>query len=95
MNVRELEQCLRASAVLAESGLVTVRELPPSILDAPGEQAEVVALDAEDEALLKELTQKLKETRGNVSEVARLMGKARQQVQRWLRRFNLDPTTFR
>jgi hypothetical protein len=30
-----------------------------------------------------------------VSEVARAMGKARQQVQRWVRRFGLDPEAFR
>jgi hypothetical protein len=35
------------------------------------------------------------EAHGNVSEVARLMGKARQQVQRWVRRFGIDPEAFR
>lgn len=91
MNVRELEQCLRAASVLAEDGLVTTRELPASLLEAPAP----VTHDAEDEALLAELKQRLTEARGNVSEVARAMGKARQQIQRWLRRFALDPASFR
>jgi transcriptional regulator of acetoin/glycerol metabolism len=95
MNIRELEQCLRASAVLAEDGLVTVRELPPGIVDAPTKPKTARALDPEDEALHRELVAKLTETRGNVSEVARVMGKARQQIQRWLRRFDLDPESFR
>jgi hypothetical protein len=33
--------------------------------------------------------------RGNVSAVARAMGKARMQVQRWLKRFNINPQSFR
>jgi transcriptional regulator of acetoin/glycerol metabolism len=94
MNIRELEQCLRASAVLAEDGLVTVRELPPGIVDPPRPKT-VRPLDPDDEALQRELVAKLTETRGNVSEVARVMGKARQQIQRWLRRFDLDPDSFR
>ena len=32
---------------------------------------------------------------GNVTAVARAMGKARTQVQRWLRRYRLDPLSFR
>lgn len=95
MNIRELEQCLRASAVLAEDGLVTVRELPPGILESPARPKSGRPPDPEDEALHRELVAKLTETRGNVSEVARLMGKARQQIQRWLRRFDLDPDSFR
>ena len=33
--------------------------------------------------------------RGNVTAVARSLGKARTQVQRWLRRLRLDPVSFR
>jgi hypothetical protein len=32
---------------------------------------------------------------GNVSAVARATGKARNQVQRWLKRYALDPNDFR
>ena len=37
----------------------------------------------------------LREHSGNVSAVARVLGKARMQVQRWLRRYQLDPASFR
>jgi hypothetical protein len=30
-----------------------------------------------------------------VSSIARAMGKARMQVQRWLKRYGLDPQTYR
>jgi transcriptional regulator of acetoin/glycerol metabolism len=32
---------------------------------------------------------------GNVSAVARSLGKARMQVQRWLKRYRIDPTAYR
>jgi transposase-like protein len=36
----------------------------------------------------------LEEHGGNVSAVARAMGKARMQVQRWMKRFGLEPSAF-
>jgi len=50
----------------------------------------------DDELKLKEeLTEALTRTRGNVSEIARTMGKTRMQIHRWMKRFGLDPETFR
>jgi transposase-like protein len=49
----------------------------------------------EDRALRAELVRALGEHRGNVSAVARELGKARVQIRRWCRRFGLDPDTFR
>ncbi len=96
MNVRELEQCLRASSVLAEEGLITLSDLPAPIADAlhDANDDDDAPSDA-DEDLKRELLVRMAEARGNVSEVARLMGKARQQVQRWVRRFGIDPEAFR
>jgi DNA-binding NtrC family response regulator len=42
-----------------------------------------------------EISALLREHGGNVSAVARALGKARMQVQRWLRRYQLDPASFR
>lgn len=96
MNVRELEQCLRASSVLAEEGLITLADLPAPVADALDDtSAEDDAPSAADEDLKRELLVRMAEARGNVSEVARIMGKARQQVQRWARRFGIDPEAFR
>jgi DNA-binding NtrC family response regulator len=97
LNVRELEQCLATSAVLAEKGLIAVEDLPPTVARwataKPEDEGE--GPSSEDEALRRELVQHLEATGGNVSEVARAMGKARQQVQRWLRRFGIDPEKYR
>lgn len=57
--------------------------------------ARASSLSAEDRAIREALTTPLRDTRGNVTETARSLGKARQQIQRWLRRFELDPEQFR
>ena len=96
MNVRELEQCVRASAVLADDGLITLADIPAAIaeaLDAP--QDDEPEVDTRDEELRRELLARLTEASGNVTEVARLMGKARQQIQRWLRRFAIDAEAYK
>jgi transcriptional regulator with GAF, ATPase, and Fis domain len=43
----------------------------------------------------EELVGLLREHKGNVSAIARAMGKARMQIQRWIKRYKLDPESFR
>jgi DNA-binding NtrC family response regulator len=51
---------------------------------------------SEDDLKLKdELVAALTKTRGNISEISRTMGKTRMQIHRWMKRFGLDPETFR
>src|SRR5262249_992119 len=52
-------------------------------------------LSDEELKLKEELTAALTRTRGNVSEISRTMGKTRMQIHRWMKRFGLDPETFR
>ncbi|HVH47290.1 MAG TPA: helix-turn-helix domain-containing protein, partial [Labilithrix sp.] len=52
-------------------------------------------LSDEDLKLKEELTAALTRTRGNVSEISRAMGKTRMQIHRWMKRFGLDPESFR
>jgi transcriptional regulator of acetoin/glycerol metabolism len=52
-------------------------------------------LTEEDLKLKDELTAALTKTRGNVSEISRTMGKTRMQIHRWMKRFGLDPESFR
>jgi DNA-binding NtrC family response regulator len=103
LNVRELEQTLLASSVLAEDGVIAREHLPASVAaSSEGASSSIrrsterpLALSAEDARLKDELEQCLGESAGNLSEVARRMGKARQQVQRWIKRFGLDPSSYR
>ena len=42
-----------------------------------------------------ELVRLLSEHRGNVAAICRVTGKGRQQIHRWLKRYDLDLETFR
>jgi DNA-binding NtrC family response regulator len=104
LNVRELSQCLAAALVLSHDGVIALSHLPDSIRHAIGNlpvplsgpsRSSQPPLSAEDESIHAALLTALQETEGNVSETARRLGKARQQVQRWLRRFAIDPTQFK
>ena len=63
---------------------------PPSL--PPEEPRELGPGDAE---LRDALVTGLRSSRGNVSEVARAMGKTRMQIHRWMRRFAIDPESYR
>ena len=90
LNIRELEKCLASAVALSAGRPIDVEHLPPAVRSAP--QAAVPGADREQHDAL---VAQLREHRGNISAVARSMGKARTQVQRWLRRFHLDPASFR
>jgi len=62
---------------------------------APGHGTTLPLRSDEDRELYQTLVSALRDTEGNVSETARRMGKARQQIQKWLRRFGIDPASFR
>jgi transcriptional regulator with GAF, ATPase, and Fis domain len=104
LNIRELEKCLAAAVVLAGGELVEVEHLPPSVAtalearptdDAAAHEDDGAPLGPEDEKRKKEIVALLEEHKGNVSAIARVMGKARMQIQRWLKRYRLDPERFR
>jgi transcriptional regulator with PAS, ATPase and Fis domain len=90
LNVRELEKCLASAVALAGSARIDLEHLPSAVRSAP-----TAAAPAADSQQRDELIALLREHGGNVTAVARAMGKARTQVQRWLRRFALDPLSFR
>jgi transcriptional regulator with GAF, ATPase, and Fis domain len=105
LNVRELERCLDAAMVLAGSEPIrrahlpdplqhVARSNPPSAPedDTPPEGRPLTETEVRHK---DEIAALLREHGGNVSAVARALGKARMQVQRWLRRYGLDPASFR
>jgi transcriptional regulator with AAA-type ATPase domain len=101
LNVRELAQCLSLASVLARDGIIDAKHLPATIARDTDPGEDPAARDAidprfeEDERLRASLVQELGKHGGNVTEVARALGKARTQVHRWIKRFNLDVATFR
>ena len=53
------------------------------------------SLSEEETKLRDSLVEALSRTRGNVSEIAREMGKTRMQIHRWMKRFGLAPESYR
>lgn len=89
LNVRELETAL----VLAGGGVIELEHLPPELREPSGTRRREP--EAIDETRKAELAGLLKQHAGNVSAVARAMGKARMQIQRLMERYGLDPRDFR
>jgi len=94
LNVRELEKCLHAAAVLADGGHVELEHLPEALRQSRT-QPQTAKEPGPDAGRREDLIKLLKERGGNVTAVARDLKKARTQVQRWLRRFHIDPLAFR
>jgi DNA-binding NtrC family response regulator len=93
LNIRELEQALRAAVALADTGEIRFDHLseairtytPPSISN----------LRPEDRVLRERLIELLREHEGNVSAVGRAMGKAPIQIRRWCHRMQIELSQFR
>jgi transcriptional regulator with PAS, ATPase and Fis domain len=93
-NVRELEQRLKVAVLASNDGRID------TLRTAEGESAGGARngdrkLSSHEQALCAELVAKLALHHGNVTRVAEAMGYARSQVQRWLRRFQIDARKFR
>jgi DNA-binding NtrC family response regulator len=101
LNVRELHQALARAAVLSRGARIDVRHLPPEIAEraaqppAPRPSVEPSEAMIREDQLRRELLEALEAHGGNVSEIARAMGKARMQVHRWLKRFGINPHMYR
>jgi DNA-binding NtrC family response regulator len=101
-NVRELEHRLRLAAVLAKGEVIEADHLfGPEVEPANAALVEATAapfvpsswraaLRPEDVVRREQLARLLQQHGGNVSAVARAMGKARVQIQRWIKRYRLD-----
>jgi sigma-54 dependent transcriptional regulator, acetoin dehydrogenase operon transcriptional activator AcoR len=95
-NIRELEKALELALTLRADAPLDVVHLPESVRSfrpqgsSPEDVSKMDALTQKDR-----LVRLLQEHGGNVSAVAREMGVARMQIQRWLKRFGLDASSFR
>jgi DNA-binding NtrC family response regulator len=67
------------------------RVADPALETAPLE----IAIRREGTPLKEELSRVFERYEGNVSQVAGFFGKERAQVYRWMRRYGLDPASFR
>jgi len=95
LNIRELEQALGTAIALADRSSISLEHLPPAVRAAADNLGRRTHEPHEDDSLREELRALLVRHGGNVSAVARELGKARVQIRRWCKRCDLDPADFR
>ena len=109
LNVRELERCLSTAVVLAGSSPIDLEHLPRAVrlhvtgnpTSQPAESMGGAFAHRRRPALVEEqrrreaLLELLEHHRGNISAVAKASGKARAQIHRWMRRYQIDHQVFR
>jgi DNA-binding NtrC family response regulator len=100
LNVRELEQLLTRTWLLAEGGVMTgeprfVVGPAAAAVAAPAAPAPARDLSPDEEALRQSLIDALEAAGGNVTEAAKALGRGRVQLHRQMRRLGLDARQFR
>ena len=97
LNVRELEKALEAAVALAGTGTLELKHFPRALQEAKSRpfRSPDEVLPVTDAALKERLAAALLAHGGNVSAVARELGKARMQVQRWMARFGFEAGNFK
>jgi DNA-binding NtrC family response regulator len=95
LNIRELHQALGSAVALAAQDVIDLGQLPAELTAPPSQAANEPPLPTRDDVLRDQLIALLHENRGNVTAVARAMGKAPAQIHRWMRRLVIDPDSFR
>jgi DNA-binding NtrC family response regulator len=93
LNIRELEQTLRAAVALTDTGEIRFDHLaeairsfsPPSLSN----------MRPEDRVLRERVIELLRQHEGNVTAVGRAMNKAPIQIRRWCRRLQIELSQFR
>jgi DNA-binding NtrC family response regulator len=103
--VRELENIIERAVALERGEVLSMQSLPQGLLiDESNKSVNIPILSKEFssakkiiiEAFEKKfLLERLKETRGNVSEAARIAGIERQSFQRLMKKYNLSSEDFK
>jgi transcriptional regulator with PAS, ATPase and Fis domain len=101
-NVRELERTLLGALARCANGWIDI-DLLPGEISSHGSDPEAAsatemsssALTSEEQTLLQKVIDVLTRHRGNITTAAKELGKEREQIYRWARRFGIDLESFR
>ncbi|HEX8796015.1 MAG TPA: sigma 54-interacting transcriptional regulator [Polyangiaceae bacterium] len=100
-NVRELVSAVRRAVSVSDRGPLDAPDLPEAVTTAMtdyGKQGDAPAAGKKVPAgrpSASELAELLREHHGNVAAVARVLGKDRAQIHRWMHQLGIDPDAFR
>jgi DNA-binding NtrC family response regulator len=94
LNVRELANTLTAASLLAGREPIQKSHLPGA-LETGARPPAPHKLSAQQLEHRQEVVELLQKHKGNVSAISREIGKARNQIQRWMKRYELRPEDYR
>jgi DNA-binding NtrC family response regulator len=98
-NIRELVAAIRRAIILSDGQLLQSHHLNPGRSGGRTQPGSVIARGEKrrypDDSIKEELISRLTESRGNIAQVARDLGKARMQVHRWMKRYGIEISSFR
>jgi DNA-binding NtrC family response regulator len=95
LNVRELEQTLRVTSLLAEDGVLRLAHAPETLRASLDERKSDEPVSHRDREVREALIAALSAHQGNVSKVATEMGRTRMQIHRWMRKFGIEAGSYR
>lgn len=95
LNIRELEQILTLTLTLAKRATLDLSHLPPKFSEGSIPPPTPVPESQNPEDLQRTLVALFEKHRGNVSHIARDMGKSRVQIHRWMQRFGIRVEDYR
>ena len=95
LNIRELHQAMASAVALAADDVIDAAHLPAELFALPAPVSAPVAAPSADAVLRDRIVGLLHQHRGNVTAVARELGKAPAQIHRWMHRLAIDPDTYR
>lgn len=104
-NVRELENIMERAVALERGEVLSMQSLPQGLLMEESNKSVNIPILSKEFSTAKKiiieafekkfLLERLKETRGNVSEAARIAGIERQSFQRLMKKYNLSSEDFK
>jgi DNA-binding NtrC family response regulator len=100
-NIRQLRTCLEAAIVVAPGNEIKREHVEPHLIELGSESSgtmlsqDIAQLSDDQVKQRDEIEALLRAHKGNISAVAREMGRVRSQVQRWIRRYGLEPERYR
>jgi transcriptional regulator with PAS, ATPase and Fis domain len=104
-NVRELEACIKRSVALADGPVLLPEHLPEAVTFAmegyghaapgPGQASRPPPAGTQGAPTEQELRELLHAHAGNIAAVGRVLGKARMQIHRWMKRYSIEVEDYR
>jgi Nif-specific regulatory protein len=96
-NVRELENCMERAVLLSKGQSIKAHHLPPTLMTkSEDERKSTATLDDAMEALEREMiVDTLKDTAGNMTEAARRLGITERKMGIRVKKYEIEPTTFK